>query len=144
MQQTKMFLSSFYNIRKYINREHIRIIYYEMIYSRIVYGSVVYGLTSDANLDKIQIMQNKLLKVISSKPYRFSTNKLHNDFFYWNLKTLLNKIFCHLFITMFIVIYHTSLITILNIDIVYMISSQDINHWDLNIQSTRKILEKTL
>ena len=87
----KCFFPVFYNIRKYVNREHIRIIYYAMIYSRIKYGSVVYGLTSDANLDKIQIMQNKLLKVISSKPYRFSTNKLHNELFLLKFKDIVKQ-----------------------------------------------------
>ena len=87
----KCFFPVFYNIRQYVNKEHIRIIYYAMIYSRIKYGSIVYGLTSDANLDKIQIMQNKLLKVISSKPYRFSTNKLHNELFLLKFKDIVKQ-----------------------------------------------------
>ena len=77
----KCFFSIFYNIRNYVNKDHIRVIYYTMIYSRIKYGCIVYGLTSVDNLEKIQVMQNKLLKVISHKPYRFSTNKLHNELF---------------------------------------------------------------
>ena len=75
----KHFFSIFYNIRNYVNKDHIRVIYYTMIYSRIKYGCIIYGLTCADNLDKIQIMQNKLLKVISSKPYRFPTSKLHNE-----------------------------------------------------------------
>ena len=62
-----------------------------MIYSRIKYGSIVYGLTSDANIEKIQIMQNKLLKVLSSKPYRFSTNKLHNELFLLKFKDIVKQ-----------------------------------------------------
>ena len=50
-----------------------------MIYSRIKYGSIVTGQTTKSNLDKLQILQNKLLKVLYMKNYRFSTNKLHHD-----------------------------------------------------------------
>ena len=50
-----------------------------MIYSRLKYGSIITGQTSQGNLDKIQILQNKLLKVLSCKNYRHPTNKLHNE-----------------------------------------------------------------
>ena len=36
-------------------------------------------------------MQNKLLKVISSKPYRFSTNKLHNELFLLKFKDIVKQ-----------------------------------------------------
>ena len=50
-----------------------------MIYSRLKYGSIITGQTKQANLDNIQIMQNKLLKVLSCKGYRYSTNRLHKE-----------------------------------------------------------------
>ena len=50
-----------------------------MIYSRIKYGSVVSGQTTKENIEQIQTLQNKLLKVLYKKNYRFSTNKLHNE-----------------------------------------------------------------
>ena len=50
-----------------------------MIYSRLKYGSIITGQTSKENLDNIQILQNKLLKVLAGKCYRYSTNKLHNE-----------------------------------------------------------------
>ena len=50
-----------------------------MIYSRIKYGSIITGQTTDENLSKIQTLQNKLLKVLYYKNYRYSTNKLHNE-----------------------------------------------------------------
>ena len=40
----------------------------------------MYGLTSLANINEIQVLQNKLLKVLTCKNYRYSTNQLHNDF----------------------------------------------------------------
>ena len=50
-----------------------------MIYSRLKYGSIVTGQTTITNINKIQTLQNKLLKVLSYKNYRYPTNKLHNE-----------------------------------------------------------------
>ena len=75
----KCFFPIFYNIRHYLDMEHIRTIYYTMIYSRLKYGCIVTGQTYINHIHKIQTLQNRLLKVISQKPYRFPTNKLHNE-----------------------------------------------------------------
>ena len=48
-----------------------------MIYSRIKYGIIVYGFTSKNNLNKVQVLQNQLMKVLTLRDYRFSTNDLH-------------------------------------------------------------------
>ena len=47
---------------------------------RIKYGISVYGQSCDTKLKRIQTLQNQLLKVLSSKNYRFSTDMLHNEF----------------------------------------------------------------
>ena len=76
----KRFFPTFYNIRSYLNLKLARTIYYAMMYSKIKYAISVYGLTSLENINKIQVLQNKLLKVVTFKNYRYSTNQLHNDF----------------------------------------------------------------
>ena len=68
----------FYNIRKYLSDEQIKALYYTLVYSRIKYGLVVYG-SSDSIIKPIQTLQNQLLKVLTEKPYRYSTNELHNE-----------------------------------------------------------------
>ena len=78
-KKLKCFFPLFYNIRNYLNKENVVTIFYTMIYSRIKYGSIVTGLTTKLNIDKIQTLQNKLLKVLYMKNYRFSTNKLHSE-----------------------------------------------------------------
>ena len=70
--------SVFYNIRRYLTTEHIRVIYYTMIYSKIRYGICAYGFAKKENMDKVQILQNKLLKVLLEKEWRTPTNELHN------------------------------------------------------------------
>ena len=50
-----------------------------MIYSRLMYGISLYG-TADKNIIKpLQIIQNKLLRVLTKKEYTYSTDKLHKD-----------------------------------------------------------------
>ena len=71
--------SVFYNIRSYLTIDHIKTIYYALIYSRIKYGLAVYGTANVGIIDKVQVLQNQLLKVLTEKPYRYSTNKLHNE-----------------------------------------------------------------
>ena len=70
----------FYNIRRYLSKENIKTLYYALIYTRIKYGLTVYGQAGKTNLNKIQVLQNKLLKVLSSKKFRYSTDMLHNEF----------------------------------------------------------------
>ena len=87
----KCFFPLFYNIRQYLEKENIRNIYYTMIYSRIKYGSIITGQTTNENLNKIQTLQNKLLKVLYYKSYRYSTNNLHNELSILKYNDLINQ-----------------------------------------------------
>ena len=75
----KRYFKTFYCIRRYIKIEQIKTIYYALIYSRINYGITVYGSANKTKLARIQTLQNKLLKVLLAKRYRYSTNHLHNE-----------------------------------------------------------------
>ena len=81
----------FYNIRNYLRKDNITTIYYALIYSRIKYGISVYGQACDSKLKKIQTIQNKLLKVLSSKNYQFSTDMLHNEFDILKIKDIIKQ-----------------------------------------------------
>ena len=69
----------FYHLRNYLSIDNIKCIYYAMVYSRIKYGIEVWGMTSGTNMGQVQILQNRLLKVLLRKPYRYSTDKLHYE-----------------------------------------------------------------
>ena len=75
---TKYF-SVFYNLRHIINKNLARTIYFTCIHSRIKYGIEIYGTASSTKLNKIQTLQNKLLKVLTKKDPGFSTNQLHSE-----------------------------------------------------------------
>ena len=81
----------YYNIRQYLNKDNIRNIYYTMIYSRINYGSIITGQTTNENINKIQTLQNRLLKVLLYKNYYYSTNKLHNELSILKFTDLINQ-----------------------------------------------------
>ena len=81
----------FYSIRSYISKENIKTLYYTLIYSRIKYGLSVYGHAGVTKLNKIQFLQNQLLKVLSSKKFRYSTDKLHNEFEILKIQDLFNQ-----------------------------------------------------
>ena len=83
--------SVFYNIRRYLTIEHIRVIYYTMIYSRIKYGICAYGFAKKENMDKVQILQNKLLKVLLEMKWRTPTNELHNRLDILQVKDLFHQ-----------------------------------------------------
>ena len=70
----------FYSIRRYLSKDNIKTLYYTLIYSRIKYGLAVYGQAGITKINKIQFLQNQLVKVLSSKKIRYSTDKLHNYF----------------------------------------------------------------
>ena len=81
----------FYNIRNLLLKDNIKTIYYALVYSRIKYGISVYGQACDSKLKRIQTLQNQLLKVLSSKNYRFSTDSLHNEFDLLKIKDIVKQ-----------------------------------------------------
>ena len=71
------YLNCFKYIRKHIPTNCARILYYSFIYPRISYGIEIYGKTSKLNINKLQIMQNKCLKILLNLHPRTSTNYVH-------------------------------------------------------------------
>ena len=75
----KKYFRIFYNIRRYMNKSQSTSLYYSYIFSRIQYAIQIYCANSQSNTNKLQIMQNKLLKVLLTKNRRYSTDQLHDD-----------------------------------------------------------------
>ena len=69
----------FYRIRNFVPHELARTIYYACIYSKINYGIEVYGSANNNSLQKLQILQNKLMKLLTRKPRDHSTNEFHRN-----------------------------------------------------------------
>ena len=89
----------FNNIKNFVTRKIARQIYFAFVFSRINYGIEVYGSCSGYLNRKIQILQNRLLKMLLNLDRLTSTNQLHkelrilkiNDIYRVNLLNLVNK-----------------------------------------------------
>jgi hypothetical protein len=73
------YFTIFYNIREFVDLKLARMIYYACIYSRINYAIEIYGSAAKTKIDKLQTLQNKLMKTLLNKPYIYSTQQLHSE-----------------------------------------------------------------
>ena len=71
------FFGIFNHVKHFVSKRIARQLYFSFIYSRINYGIEVYGSCADEHLSKLQVMQNKLLKLLLKLDYRTSTSLLH-------------------------------------------------------------------
>ena len=71
------FFGIFNHVKHFVSKRIARQLYFSFIYSRINHGIEVYGSCVDEHLSKLQIMQNKLLKLPLKLDYRTSTSLLH-------------------------------------------------------------------
>ena len=51
-------------------------VYYAIFYSHLTYGCNVWGLTSNKNLNEIEILQRKCIRIITDSDFRSPTNHL--------------------------------------------------------------------
>jgi len=54
-------------------------VYYAIFYSHLIHGCSVWGLTSEANINKLQVLQNKCLRIMTFAPYNCSANPIFID-----------------------------------------------------------------
>ena len=78
--------TAFKLIRNHLTTNDKMKIYNAYFSSKIRYGIETYGITSERNLRRIQIQQNRALKILFNKDIRTNTKALH-----YNLNTLLVK-----------------------------------------------------
>ena len=69
----------FNHIKAMITRKIARQLYFAFIHSRIKYGIEVFGDCANEYLQKLQVIQNKLLKLLLNFDRRTSTNELHHQ-----------------------------------------------------------------
>ena len=57
-----------YKLRKYIPKETTTSVYYSIFYSHLIYACQVWSLTTQKNLNIINILQKKCLRIINFAP----------------------------------------------------------------------------
>ena len=66
-------------IKNYVGDRQKKMLYYAYTYSKIQYGIEVYSQASKKEIKKIQVKQNRALKILFNKEFRTATNKIHKD-----------------------------------------------------------------
>ena len=69
----------FNHVKIMISKKIARQLYFAFIHSRIKYGIEVFGYCANEYSQKLQVIQNKLLKLLLNFDRRTSTNELHHQ-----------------------------------------------------------------
>ena len=93
------FFGLFNHIKSFVTKSIARQLYFACIYSRIKYGIEIFGSCSKQVLSRIQVMQNKLLKLLLNLNRRTPTTELHKtlstlkveDIFKSNILSFVNE-----------------------------------------------------
>ena len=86
----------FYKLRSFIPLNILRILYFSLIHSKILYGIEIYANNFQSRLHDLEILNNRLLRIVQGKSWKACTKDL-----YYNFNTLpINKLFqfkllCH-------------------------------------------------
>lgn len=71
--------NSFKIIKNKVHKNNKFILYNAYIYSKILYGIEVYGRANQTTINKVQIQQNRSLKILYNKDFYTPTKQLHKD-----------------------------------------------------------------
>jgi hypothetical protein len=69
----------FRSMARFIDKSMACQLYYAYIYPHISYGIEIYGTAYKKYINKLQVMQNRILKILTCKPYRYNSQQLHNE-----------------------------------------------------------------
>ena len=97
------FSSIFYKINQRIPQPVKRMIYFAFIHSHILYGIEIYGNTHQNYLNKLVTLNNKLLRILQTKPFMSHTADLYKSYntlqipllFRFQLLSLVHKSYPH-------------------------------------------------
>lgn len=78
VKKMKFLLHKFYTLRQILDRSMLMTLYQNLIESILGYGILVWGSMYNKTLKTLQIMQNRLLKIIYKQNLRYPTNLLYD------------------------------------------------------------------
>ena len=74
------FTGLFYSIRKNLTPECLKALYFALIYPHLNYAIELYGSATFQNMNPLQILQNKILRILQQKPLHSRVNELYSNF----------------------------------------------------------------
>lgn len=84
----RKFVYTFYELRKFLPIEILKIAYKALVESILSYGIVVWGGTYESQIKTLILTQKWILKVITSKPKRFPTSQLFSNSWMMDMRQL--------------------------------------------------------
>ena len=75
------FIGVFYRLRNKLPQKCIRTLYFAFVYPHLLHGIEIYANTGSTHLEKLQKLNNKILRVVQNKPYNspvFNLYKAYN------------------------------------------------------------------
>lgn len=66
-------------LKNYVGDKEKKMLYYAYTYSKIQYGIEVYSQANKKDMKKIQVKQNRALKILFNKEFLTATNKIHKE-----------------------------------------------------------------
>ena len=73
------YTSMFCKLRYYVPKACLTTLYNALVLSKIAYAYEVYGCAAANSIKELQVLQNRILRILLFKDYRFSTNALHKE-----------------------------------------------------------------
>jgi len=74
------FTSIFYKIRQYVNAKVLKMLYFAFVYPHLLYGIEIYGNTYKSHITKLEILNNKILRILQNKSIRTPVIELYKSY----------------------------------------------------------------
>ena len=71
------YVGIFYRLRQRLPDKRLKSIYFAFVYPHLLQGIEVYANTRSTNLSKLITLNNKILRILQNKPYRFPVKDLY-------------------------------------------------------------------
>ena len=93
-----------YQIRHILNLENKKGVYFAWVESHLRYGIELYGFTSEENINRLQKIQNKIIKILFKNNEAQPTNELYKELKILNIKGLRNYVVLLKIISTFLIV----------------------------------------
>ena len=65
--------------RKFLSKDVLLLLYFSLIYPYLIYCSIVWGGACSSALHKIEVLQNRAIRIITHSPFRLSSSPLYKE-----------------------------------------------------------------
>lgn len=70
----------FYKLRTKLNEVVLKLLYFAFVYPQLLYGVEIYGNTYPSHLNKLEKLNNKILRILQNKSLRSHTIELYKQY----------------------------------------------------------------